>query len=105
VHPNVGPHAAQSVALVTADRAPEGLDALMGVHVTLGGTGRGTDGSADRASPAAGRTGDASVIATGFYYRLRQTIISRCRAINPPNNQDYRKSRIVLKVKTSKRRL
>jgi len=101
----MGSHAAQSVALVTADRASEGLDTLMGVHVTLGGTGRGTDGAADRATPAAGRTAGAGVIATGFYHRLRQTIISRCRAINPSNNQDYRKSRIVLKVETSKRRL
>jgi len=66
----VGPHAAQSIALVTTNRAPEGFDALMGVHVTLSGTGCGTDGAANRAPPATGRAAGAGMTATGFYYSL-----------------------------------
>jgi len=70
----VGPHAAQSVALVTADRAPEGFDALMSVHVTLGGAGRGTHGATDWASPATCGTACAGMVTAGFYYRLQQAV-------------------------------
>lgn len=76
MHSNVGSHAAKSVALVTTDRAPEGLDSLMGVHMTLSGAGRRTNGTTDRASPAASRTAGAGMTAARFYHRLRQAVIS-----------------------------
>ena len=70
VHSNVGSHAAQGVAFVTTNRASEGFDALVGIHVTLSGTGCGTDSAANRAPPTAGRSAGAGMTATWFYYCL-----------------------------------
>ena len=70
MHPNVRPHAAERVALVLANGASEGLDALVGIHVALGRTRGGTDGPADGASPAARLSARARVRDAGLDYRL-----------------------------------
>lgn len=82
MHPDVGSHAAQSVALVSADLAAEGFDALMGVHVTLGRAGCRTDGAADRTSPAACAAAGAGMISAGLYYRL-PTHTNQSVSLNP----------------------
>lgn len=70
MHLDMRSHTAQRVSFIPTYRAPESLDTLVRVHVTLSSACRGTNRAADWTSPTAGGSAGTGMRTSGLDYSL-----------------------------------